>query len=149
MESPIAINETTESRQEADLLLSQLIVDIETSPGPPRRLVLLDRYEQAGPLLANWFGTSFIPRIVFRDATICVLAGCHEPMVTYAEQQRIERLRLQELNAEHIAQWLAAAGVPQTKEYAEFLWRGTRGVPGSIQSFIINLMAAQESGTDG
>lgn len=145
----IAITATSESRQVADLLLKQLLTDIETEPGPLRRLVLIDRYEQAGPELKSWFGTSFIPSILFRSATVCVMAGCHEPTVTSAEQRRIERLPLQELDAEHISQWLAAAGVPQAKDYAEFLWQGTKGVPGIIQPFIANLVSVREGEAGG
>ena len=135
----IAITAASDMRQVADLLLNQLLADIETAPGPPRRLLLIDRYEQAGPQLQDWFGASLIPRLLFRNATVCVLAGRHEPTVTYAEQQKVEQLSLQNLDSEHISQWLAAAGVPQTEDYAEFLWQGTRGVPGSIEPFIANL----------
>jgi hypothetical protein len=144
----IAIDATRRSREVADLLLGQLLADIEANSAS-RCLVLIDRYELAEAPLQNWFITSLIPGILHRKSAICVLAGCTEPTLTFAEGQNVERLSLPELQTGHISQWLVAAGVPQPTEYVEFLWEGTKGVPGSIQPFIINLLDSQKDRSNG
>jgi hypothetical protein len=150
-QSPIdvTINTIIEQRYTADLLLSQLLTDIEITPIPPRHLILIDRYEQAGKPLRDWLGASLLPRILHRSATVCVLAGCDEPSLTYAEQQHVERISLPLLEVQDIRKWLVAAGVPQPEEYVTFLWQGTKGVPGNLQLFIINLVAAEKSKAHG
>jgi hypothetical protein len=145
----ITLSAIDDQRYVAEFLLSQLLADLETASGPLRRLLLIDRYEEAGPHLQGWLGTSLIPRLLHRSATICVLAGCLEPSFTRAEERSVERLSLEFLDMPHIGQWLIAAGVPQRDEFVEFLWQGSKGIPGNIYPFIINLVAARKSVADG
>lgn len=149
--SPIDITLTAcaEQRYLADILLSQLLTDIESAPRPPRHLILMDRYEQAAEPLREWLDTTFIARILQRNATVCVLAGCNEPPLAHTEQQYAVHMSLPLLGVEEISQWLAAAGVPQTREYVTFLWQGTKGIPADLNLFIINLVAAGKSSANG
>jgi hypothetical protein len=145
----ITLGAIDEEQYVSELLLSQLFTDIETASGPPRRLLLIDGYEEAGPSLRAWLSASLIPRILRRSATVCVLACCLEPSLTCAEERGVERLPLEILQVPHIGEWLAAAGVPQAEEFAEFLWQGSRGIPGNIYPFVINLIEARKGRLHG
>lgn len=140
----VAIDNTKSSHREARDLLRELISDIETTPGLLRRLVLIDRCEAAAEPLKNWLTTSFIPAFVYRNAAICILAGCRELSLSYPQERRTDRLSLHELDREAVIQWLDAAGVHQPRELASLLWQGTLGVPGDIDKFITNLKSSSE-----
>ena len=139
----IAIDNANSSRQEADRLLRELLAEIDAAPGSLRRLVLIDEYEKAEAPLRNWLNTSFIPSLLSRNATICVVAGRREPSLTIAQKDRADRLPLPELNEEDIDRWLDAAGVTHARDQAVWIWRGTRGVPGKINRFVINLIHSE------
>ena len=139
----IAINNTVSSREEADRLLEKLLAKIDTAPGPLRHLVLIDRYEKAEAPLRNWLNTSFIPSLLSRSATICVLAGRNEPSLTIAQRERADRLPLPKLSVEDIDRWLDAAGVTHTRENTVWLLRLTRGIPGEIKECIVKLIDSE------
>jgi hypothetical protein len=139
----IAIDNTVSSRQEADRILRKMLAQIDAAPGPLRHLVLIDQYEKAEAPLRNWLNTSFIPGLLSRNATICVVAGRHEPPLTIAQEERADRLALPNLNEVDIDRWLDAAGITHTTENTAWLLRGTRGIPGEIKKFIINLIESE------
>lgn len=139
----IAIDNTVSAWQEADRLLRELLAWINNSPSQLRRLVLIDEYEKAEAPLRRWLNTSLIPGLLSLTTTICVLAGRHEPSLTIAERERADRLPLSPLSPTDIDRWLDAVGITHTSESAIVIWRGTRGVPGSVSRFIINMSESE------
>jgi hypothetical protein len=142
----IAFNNTVSSREEADRLLESLLAKIDAAPGPLRQLVLIDQYEKAEAPLQNWLNTSLVPRLLSRNATICVVAGRNEPSLTIAQKEQTYRLPLPKLGEEDIDRWLDAAGVVHTRENAVWLLRLTQGIPGEINECIIKLINSEGGG---
>jgi hypothetical protein len=139
----VYLDNSGQQRQQADNVLLNILGDMEASPGLPRRLVLIDQCDAAEDPLWDWLISSLIPGFLWRSAAICVLAGCRDLELTRPQEQRIDRLPLQALDEQAIGEWLVAAGLPQMEAQANFIFRGTLGVPGDVYKFIVNLVRTE------
>jgi AAA ATPase domain len=135
----ISVEAANESLYHSSLLLSHFLADLEEAPGPPR-LLLIDDYDDAKAPICTWISELFVPRITIRQKTVCVVAGPVEVEVKNMEHDEMLFLGLRPLEKEHIAQWMSAAGIPPVEGDAALIWRGTGGIPGSIEPFIKNLL---------
>jgi AAA ATPase domain len=137
----VTVQAIDDRRDRARLLLAQLLDEINSNAGPPRRLILLDGYEDACDELASWIGSSIAARILHRSGTACVIAGRRHPSLPEAPfRDRVVLHALRPLDESDVNEWFTTAGLEMRERDIRLIWSGTNGNPGKIQEFIVNLI---------
>jgi hypothetical protein len=142
--------QTSDARADrARELLGRMLDDLDKWAGPPRRLILLDNYEEASPGLSRWLQGTFLPRIAYCRSTVCVITGSHPPdPPSPPVLRKTARLTLKPLEEGDIKEWLIAAGLAGDDHHASYVWQGTQGIPGQAAIFIANLVSARVVGAE-
>lgn len=145
--SPIdlVITAVADARREANMLLGLLLDAVDLSVAIPRRVILIDHFDTATLPLNNWVRKSLIPGILYREAVVCAIASSSTIPLTRPQEQKAAPVALACLDVEHISAWLSEAGIICTEDNAQFLHRGTRGIPGKVNSFIATMLADRGS----